>query len=70
LHKSPVCLFNKNYCEYHPDCEKYQPENSKKDELHLKCTSNNTKCKYYMELKEKLTTDIENYKEELLRLKT
>jgi hypothetical protein len=64
------CPYNLNYCEYNPECEKYQPDKVKKDTTYLNCTSDNTKCKYYIELKEKITTDIENYKEELLRLKT
>lgn len=55
-----LCQYNLNYCEHYNECPP-------KDNLNI--IIDNTKCKYYIELKDKITTDIENYKNELLKLK-
>ena len=70
INKSRICPYNIEHCEYNPYCKEYQPEKAKKDNIHLNCTFDNTKCKYYIDLKEKLKTDIEKYTNDLLRLKT
>lgn len=56
----PRCEHNLDYCEHYEDCPP-------KDEAYI--IIDNTKCKYYIDLKNKITTDIENYKNKLLRLK-
>jgi len=50
------CPHNLDYCEYYTEC----PATNGSD---------NTKCEYYKELKNKIAEDIEYYKNELLRLK-
>lgn len=61
-----TCKYNLEYCEYNPDCEKTD-DSKRKD--HTKCTLENSNCKYIKDLKNKITKDIEDYKNELLRLK-
>jgi hypothetical protein len=65
--KSPACPYNKEYCKYHPDCNKYQNDCGNIDKIN--CPSDNTLCHYYVELKERITEDIEKYKKKLLELK-
>lgn len=61
-----TCTYNLEYCEYHPDHGKTD-NNKRKD--HTKCTVDNANCKNINHLKKEIVRDIENYKNELLRLK-
>jgi hypothetical protein len=65
-HNWSTCPHNLEYCEYHPDHGK-SDNNKNKDKN--KCTLNNANCKYITNLKEKIEKDIEDYKNELLKLK-
>lgn len=54
------CSHNLNYCKYYNECPP-------KDQAGI--IQDNTKCKYYIDLKNKIKQDIEDYKNELLELK-
>lgn len=65
-HNWSTCPHNLEYCEHHPDHGK--SDNSKHKDKN-KCTLNNAKCIYIINLKKKIEKDIEDYKNELLELK-
>jgi len=54
------CPHNLNYCKYYNECPP-------KDQSGI--IQDNTKCKYYIDLKKKIAKDIEDYKNELLKHK-
>lgn len=54
------CPHNLNYCKHYNECPP-------KDQSGI--IQDNTKCKYYINLKDTITKDIEHYKNELLKLK-
>jgi len=56
----PRCPHNLDRCEHYEECPS-------KDSVYI--IIDNTKCKYYVDLKDKIAKDIEDYKNELLRLK-
>ena len=59
-HQYDKCPHNLDYCKHYNEC-------SPKDQSGI--IQDNTKCKYYIDLKEKTAKDIEDYKNELLKLK-
>lgn len=65
-HNWSTCPHNLVYCDYYPDHGK---SDNNKDKDKNKCTLNNANCKYITDLKEKIEKDIEDYKNELLKLK-
>ncbi|MGB9939335.1 hypothetical protein [Methanosarcina sp.] len=54
------CPQNLDYCKHYSECPP-------KDQSGI--IQDNTKCKYYVDLKKKIAKDIEDYKKELLNLK-
>ncbi|KKG94565.1 hypothetical protein [Methanosarcina mazei] len=65
-HNWSTCIHNLEYCEYHPDHG--ESDNKSKDKN--KCIEDNANCKYIIDLKKEIVRDIENYKNELLKLKS
>lgn len=61
------CHNNFNKCPHNLDCCEHYNECPTKDQSDL--IQDNTKCKYYIDLKKKIAKDIKDYKNELQKLK-